>query len=670
MHFQHTPLASAVLSVLAACPVAALAQATPQTLPPVVVTATPFGTGEDLQILTPAKVLSGDELRDRQGATLGETLSRELGVSASAFGAGASRPVIRGLEGPRVKVLQNGMAVADVSVSSNDHAVGADAVTARQIEILRGPASLLYGSGAIGGLVNVVNHRIPDLLMPKPTGEAELRASSVDQGTTLSLSADGAAGAVGLHVDASLRDANDYRIPGFAKLNDPTSASGRLPNSFARRNNLGLGASYIADWGHVGASAGIIRDRYGIPTDERSFIDLTQDRYDIETLVKQPISGIETFRARLGATDYKHTEKKQDGTPATNFVNKAIETRWEMTHAPIAGWRGTLGLQTENSRFSALAADTGTPNTVPVTRSTSRAAFIVEERDFGVLRASVGARLESVQRRPDAASGRPDRNFNLGSLSVGGLWHFAPGYGFGTTLSLAQRAPTTEELYSNGPHEATATFDIGDAAMKKETSRNIEVSLQKTEGLVRWKGNLFQNRVGNFVYGRATGVMVEEDGTPDPAGEFSERFWSQGAAMIRGAEAEISYNLRGEGWSLRGFADTSRGKLDGLGNLPLQPATRFGLDAGYKTGAWRSGVSILRAQTQNRLATFETNATPGYTQLDANLSYTARFGANQVTWFALARNLLNEEIRVSTSVLKDAAPLPGRNLTLGVRMKF
>ncbi|RJG01859.1 TonB-dependent receptor [Noviherbaspirillum sedimenti] len=673
MNFQRTPMARAMVTAMAAAaslPLHALAQTEPQTLAPVVVSATPFSASEDAQILTPAKILAGSELRDKLGTSLGETLSHELGVSASAFGAGASRPIIRGMEGPRVKILQNGMAVSDVSSLSNDHAVAADFGTARQIEILRGPAALLYGSGAIGGLVNVVNERIPTMLLPKPTGEAELRASSADRGKALSLAVDGSAGNIGLHLDAQVHETDDYRIPGLAAPANPASASGRLPNAFTRQRNVGLGMSHVADWGHIGASVGTLDDHYGIPTDERAFIDLKKNRYDVDGLFKDPLPGLAAIKFKLGATDYTHTEKQQDGTPVTDFLNRTLEARLEATHLPLAGWRGSFGMQTEHSNFAALSAATGTPDAVPKTRSTSVAGFLVEERDFGPLRASAGMRIEAVKRAPDAASGLARRNFDLASYSLGGLWQFMPGYGAGLTWSRAQRAPSTEELYSNGPHESTSTFDIGSPSLGKETSHNFEISLQKTAGLMRWKANLFQNQVDNFVYGRIPGTRVDEAGAIDPTGEFTQRFWSQGDATIRGAEAEVSYNLRGEGWSLRGFADTSRGHLKGAGNLPLQPATRYGVDVGYRQGDWRSGISLLHAQKQDRLATFETSPTAGYTQVDASLSWTQRYGHSRITWFALAKNLLDQDIRVATSVLKDSVPLAGRNLVLGMRVNF
>jgi iron complex outermembrane receptor protein len=223
-------------------------------------------------------------------------------------------------------------------------------------------------------------------------------------------------------------------------------------------------------------------------------------------------------------------------------------------------------------------------------------------------------------------------------------------------------------LYSRGPHEATGTFDIGDQDFTKETSHNIELSLQKTDGLVRWKANVFYNRVKNFVYGDVTGVQVDASGAA--GGEFNQRIFRQGDATIRGAEAEIAYNPHGAGWSGRLFADTSRGTLENAGNLPLQPASRAGIDVNYRQGPWRGSVTMLRALQQDRLASFETSITPAYTQLDASVAYTQSLGAYDVTWFLIGKNLLNQDIRYSTSLLKDEVPQPGRNLIVGVRTAF
>ena len=665
MNMQRTLLANAILAALSPVAFAAPVDAPDDAVvPKVVVTANPFRTAEGDQILTPAKVLQGDELRDKAGSSLGETLSQELGVSASAFGAGASRPIIRGMEGPRVKMLENGMSVSDVSGLSNDHAVAAEGAVAHQIEILRGPAALLYGSGAIGGLVNVVNERIPTALEAKPTGQVEARYSTVDTGKNASGTVDAAFGKIAVHVDGNARNADDYKIPETRVLNDPESASGRLPHSDTRERNAGIGASYVESWGYVGASVSHLTNLYGIPSDEGSRIDLEQTRYDVEGLVKAPFSGFETFKFKAGHTDYKHAELGDDGAPEVLFSNRSTETRWELAHAPIAGWHGTFGMQTENTHFSALSAEGG-PDTVPTTRSTSTAGFLVEEKDLGPVRLSAGVRFDAVKREPIVGK---ERSFDLKSGSVGAMWPFMPGYGAGLTLSYAERAPATEELYSFGPHDATVTFDIGNPDFRKETSRNVELSVQKNTGLVRWKANVYRNKFTDFIYGNITGTLVDEEG--NPGDELRERIFQQGDATVRGAEAELTINETGAGWSGRLFADTSRGKLDAGGSLPLQPADRIGASVGYRMDALRAGLSLVHARGQDRLASFESTETPGYNQLNANVSYTQKVGDMDLTYFVLAKNLLNEDIRVSTSVLKNISPLPGRNFVFGVRAKF
>lgn len=661
MNFQRTLLASAVMFLFVPL---VHAQTGENGIAKVFVTAAPFRSTERDQILAPAKILSGDELRDKVGSSLGETLSQELGVSASAFGAGASRPIIRGLEGARVKMLENGMAVSDVSGLSNDHAVAAEGAIARQIEILRGPAALLYGSGAIGGLVNVVNERIPTALEPKPIGQAEVRYSSVDSGRGASGTADAAVGKFALHVDGNIRHTDDYKIPENRVLGDPTSASGRLPHSNTKENTGGLGGALIEDWGHVGASVSTLSNVYGIPSDEGSKIDQKQTRYDFDSLVKTPFVGFETFKFKAGYTDYKHAELDSDNAPVVIFKNRALESRWEITHTPVAGLHGTFGMQTENIHFSALSAEGG-PDTVPVTHSTSTAGFLVEEMDIGKVRMNAGVRLESVKREPVSSI---ERSFRLSSYSVGGQWPFAPGYAVGATASVAQRAPATEELYSGGPHDATVTFDVGNPNFRKETSRNIELTVQKTTGKVQWKVNLFQNHVKDFIFGHITGNLVDEEG--NPGGQMRERIFEQADAKLHGAEAELTVNHTGPGWSGRLFADTSRGALVNGGSLPLQPANRFGASVGYRQGAMRAGLSLVHAMEQDRLASFEATSTPAYNQLNANLSYSQHVGEYDLTWFMLAKNLLNEDIRASTSVLKDISPLPGRNFVFGVRAKF
>ena len=664
MLLQRTLLAAAVCAAFT--PFGAQGQSTTT----VTVSANPLGKEESLQILSPTKILSGSELRSKIGSSLGETLGSELGVSASGFGAGASRPIIRGLEGPRVKILQNGMSVADVSGLSNDHAVASETASSQQIEILRGPAALLYGSGAIGGLVNVVDGRIPTSLSKQLNGEFEVKYVGVNSEKSGSFFLDGSINDIALHLDGNSRDTKDYKIPGFANANGEGDMKGRLSNSFTREHSMGFGATLIKSWGHIGASIQNMQDVYGIPTEEMSYIDLDQTRFDIDAAVFKPFFVFDTLKFKLGSTDYQHTEKLQDGTPATDFKNRTLETRTSLSHTNWNGWEGSLGLQTEHANFSALSAETGRADTVPTTRSTSNAIFLVEQKNFGAITLSGGGRIEKVKRQPQASFNLPQREFNLHSFSLGGLIPVANGYAIVSSLSSAQRAPTTEELYSNGPHESTLTFDIGDNRLKTEKSRNFEFSVQKTSGLVQWKINAFVNKVDNYVFGEIDGLRVDEEGEHDPEGEFTQRFWKQAKATIRGGEAEISYNQFGEGFSIRGFADTSRGTLEARGSLPLQPANRVGADIGYRSGAWRNTISVLHAQKQDRLAASESFVTPSFTKVDLNVTYTHPYMNTQVTWFAQIKNLLNQDIRLATSVLRETVPQPMRGLIAGVRVNF
>ncbi len=670
MAFQKSVLASAVLCALSG---GAQAQETSKTLAPVIVTADPFGSVEGAAILTPARVLSGDDLRDKLGGSLGESLMREPGVNASGFSAGASRPIIRGLEGPRIKILQNGMGSGDLSAISNDHAVGTSALSAQQVEILRGPATLLYGSGAIGGAVNIVNGRIPTQLEPQATGEVELRAGSADNSTLFAFSADRSAGKIGLHVDGSLLRAGDYRIPGNSAV-DGSGDRGKLSFSGNREDSLRFGATLVESWGHVGASIGQTDRLYGIHgRDENAKIDLSQFRFDVDSLVKSPLPGFDALRIKLGHNDYRHTELEDGSNPHVKFTNRSFESRWELSHLPLSGWRGKLGVQTDNAAVEALnVEDPSVAPTVPRTRSSALAAFAVEEKDFGDVRVSAGMRVEQAERRPE---GNRARDFGLASASIGALWSFLPGYAAGATGSIAQRAPTAEELYSGGMHHPTETFDKGDASLRKETSNNIELSLQKTADRLRWKANLFQNKVKDFIYGALGGDVCQDNGLPaDGICEaVRERSFRQGDATLRGYEADLSYNLYEHGWYGRVFAHSSRGKLDGLGNLPLQPASRTGITLGYQDPVWRSSLTVLHASAQNRIASSDISdetATRAYTRVDASVSRVQRYGTTDLTWFLLARNLLNEEIRLSTSLLKDYVPQPGRSLLVGVRARF
>lgn len=645
-------------------------------------------------ILTPTKILQGNELQDKLGATLGATIGNELGVSQTGYGLGASRPVMRGLEGARVQILQNGLSVGDVSAISADHAVASPVANARQIEILRGAAALLYGSGSSGGLVNVVNDRILTTLPDKPTGAVNTSYDTVSNGRAASGVIEGSVGSVAVHVDTAINNNQNYRIPGNSILApggwsvppegaDATNYTGKLPNSFNNQNNLGVGASYIGKSGYTGISVERLNNNYGIPTPEGGMIAQSQNRYDFQHQTRDPFAGFSSIQFSAANSNYNHTEFGTSAyTPAAVWKNIANEFRLELAHKQFMGWKGTFGAQVTRSSVEATEVETGSYAILPSTKTNSNALFWIEEGRWGALQGNLGLRYDNVKQNPNTATeyetpGFADpatppqqpsvssKNFNLLSYSAGGLWNFASGYGTGLSYTVSQRAPSAQELYSYGIHESTATFAVGNSNLNKETSHNLELNIQKTIGKVRGKVNIYLNKFSNYIYGYYTGQTETDEG-------FSVVVAQQAAATIKGAEGELTYNWGNVGSGARLFADASQGTFDAGGNLPLQPAPRLGLQVAHQKNGWLANASYTYSFQQNRLATWEVGPTPSYKLLNAGLSYTEKI--NKVSWtgYMMLRNILNDDIRYATTpmAVRLYAPQPGRSLMVGVRANF
>lgn len=630
-------------------------------LPAVVVTALPFANRDELDLAQPVSVLQGDDLRRKREASLGDTLSHELGVTSSAFGPAAGRPIIRGLDGPRIRVLEGGIGTQDISTLSPDHMVTAESFNASQIEILRGPATLLYGSGASGGVVNVLTGRIPQRLFKAPTGNLELRGNSTTDERSGAFNVMGSSGQMSWTVDGFKRKTGDYDTP-----------VGRVANSAIDSGGASVGGSFIGERGFVGASVSQLESLYGIPGAEGTKVDLKQRRYDIAGELDDPFRGFKRLKVRLGSSDYKHAEIESSGEIGTRFKNQGVEGRVELLHAPIADWQGVLGVHVQNRNFSAI----GEEAIVPTTKSRSTGLFLVEERNWARWRLELGGRAERATQDP-LDSANPSRAFNLYSASAGALWKSKDGYGLGLTATQGQRAPATEELYSNGPHTATRAYQTGNNALTKETANNIDLSLRKTAGAVKWKVNVFHNRISNYIFERSAdtngdGVAdrVDDSGTLDPNGEYLVQNVAQTGARFYGAEAEAIFNLLPDILDLRLFTDAVRGKLDGGGNVPRMPPQRFGLQLDHRAGPWESNLSVIRAARQDRVAELET-ATSAYTLVNAEVSYRIKQSKSiGYTVFVQGKNLLDDEARVHTSYLKNVAPLPGRAFVLGFRGQF
>ena len=651
----------------------------------------------DSGILSPNKVLSGDELQNKLAGSIGATLANELGVSATGFGSGASRPVIRGLDGPRVQILQNGLSVGDVSSISPDHAVANPIQNAHQIEILRGAAALLYGSGSSGGLVNVVNDRIVTSMPDAVSGMVNTSYETVNQGKTANIELDAPAGPLALHLDSAISNSNNYRIPGFAEQGGPNANweinpgqpvnipySGKLPFSYSNQNSLGLGATYLRSDGYTGVSLERMNHNYGIPTSEGGFIQQSQNRYDIAHQSNNPFDGFSSIKISAANSNYQHTEFTNNGVPSTQWNNTATEARLEMAHQEFLGSKGIIGAQVTGVTLNATDLTTGNYAIVPQTKSNSTALFVIEEGRYGPLKTSLGARYNYATQNPNSSTQFPsassqdfvpnsygppslqNRQFNLMSYSAGGLLDLAKGYGLGLAYTVSQRAPSAQELYSYGPHDSTATFDIGNSNLGTETSHNVEVNFQKTLGLIRSKASIYRNQFTNYIYGFYTGSYSQANQN------FSVVQASQANASIRGAEGELSYNWNQTGLGARVFGDVSQGTFNSGGNLPLQPAPRLGSELAYQRNGWLSSATYIYSYQQNRLASWEIGPTPSYNLLNANLSYTERIGKVNWTAYMVMKNLLNEEIRYATTPMSVRlyAPQPGRSLLLGIRAAF
>ncbi|MHB1051631.1 MAG: TonB-dependent receptor [Thiobacillus sp.] len=620
----------------------------------IVVTALPFANLGELDLAQPISVLQGDDLRRKREASLGDTLAQELGVTSSAFGPAAGRPIIRGMDGPRIRVLEGGIGTQDLSALSPDHMVTVESLNASQIEILRGPATLLYGSGASGGVVNVVTGRIPNRLFKSPTGNVELRGNSATDERSGGFNATGSAGQASWNVDGFKRKTGDYDTP-----------VGRVGNSAIDSDGVSVGGSFIGERGFVGASVSQLESLYGIPGTDGTKIDLKQTRYDIAGELDDPLRGFKRLKVRMGYSDYKHAEIEGSGEIGTRFNNQGFEGRVELLHAPVANWQGVFGVQLQDRNFSAL----GEEALVPATKSRSTGLFLVEERNWARWRLELGGRAERATQNPQDGDTNPARAFNLYSTSAGVLWKFMDGYGLGLTATQGQRAPSTEELYSNGAHAATRTHQTGNNALSKETSNNIDLALKKTAGAVKWKVNVFHNRISDYIFERSVDDNGDGVADTDTDNGYLLQNVAQTGARFYGAEAEVTFTLLPDTLDLRLFTDTVRGKVDD-GNAPRTPPQRFGLQLDHKTGPWATNLSVVRAARQNRLAELETE-TPGYTRVNAEVSYRIKQSKSiGYTVFMQGKNLLDDEMRVHTSYLKDVAPLPGRAFVLGLRGQF
>ncbi|WP_239016980.1 TonB-dependent receptor [Sphingomonas ginkgonis] len=639
-------------------------------------------------------LLGGVSVLDQQALTrdarpsIGETLAKQPGVSASSFGPTASRPILRGLSGDRIRLLTDGIGSLDLSDAGPDHAVAINPLTAERIEVLRGPTALLYGSSAIGGVVNVIDNRIPRRVPPNGVADnalAELgsaaRERSVNTGVDVGLGAHWVA-----HVDGNYAKFDDLRIGGYV-LSDPLRAEaaastdpairaladlkGRLPNTAGRTDGAAAGLAYVDGGLNIGGSVSTYNSRYGVPVrysldpggeSEQPTIDAHQRRADVRATV--PLGGFfQSFNLRGGIGRYHHDELNAQGQVGTSFYSNGGEIRADLAQTERGGWGGTTGVQ----YLEKSARIRGDEKFLPDSRQKQLGLFTLQTFASGPVRIEGGARIESSSLSADADPqiGTPDlsRSFTTVSGSLGASYEVVPGWRAGVSLARSERAPAVEELFANGPHGGSETFERGDPNLRTERSLSGELTLRHTTGPVHVEANLYYSRFSSFIYQTPTGETLDD---------LPVYAFQQGKARYYGFElqgdARLGHAL-GIDWGGELVSDAVRATISGFGPAPFIPPFRvLGALTGSR-GPFDGRLEVERTSAQNRTAPNETR-TAGFTMVNASLDWHP-FKANPALTLSLqGNNLFDVDARRATSLLKDYAPLAGRDIRLTARLGF
>lgn len=677
------------VSLIAATAPVAIAQEPATALDELVVTANLFDRTLFQQV-QPTTVLTGDNLLLKMQPTLGETLNNEPGVSSTWFGPGASRPIIRGLGEDRVRVLQNGTSVIDVSNVSPDHAVATDPLSIRAVEVVRGPATLLYGPNTIGGVVNVIDDRIPQerFTGTHPTGKFETRVGSVDDLFSQAGAITWGAGPIVFHLDGFNSDTSDLDIPGFARSealrkSDPVTPEPRdtLPNSATESKGAGLGGSYVWDRGYLGFSYSGMDADYGTVADPEVTIGLRQRRWDMRGAVYTPQPWIEEINYKLGYSDYDHTEF-EGSEVGTKFKIKGYNGRIELLHEKAGPLEGAFGFESQETRFSAL----GDEAFLPPVETNVNSAFIFEEIPLDPFRLQFGARYDyqTSDSESNAAFGPGiSREFNAFSTSAGVVYNPVEDYAIALSLAYTQRPPTYVELFADGPHVATGTFEVGDPDLGTEDSLSVDLSLRKKAGRVTGSVSGFYYQFDDFISLQPTGQL-------DPVESLPVYDYRPIGATFYGGEIETSFHLlepavappatdskspavipaSDQRLDLIVAADYVHVEDRSTGEpVPRIPPFRTRAALEYGKGPIKARLEGLYAASQDRHADYEL-PTDSYFLVNASISYDLQLGGVATTIYLKGSNLTNEEARQSTSFLKDIAPMPGRGVVLGLRAEF
>ncbi|GGB25034.1 TonB-dependent receptor [Sphingomonas metalli] len=670
--------------------------------PEIVITGILNQTEQD--VLQGTSVLSGSELTRDLRPTIGETLARLPGVSATSFGPSASRPILRGFQGERIRVLTDGIGSIDVSNTSVDHPVVINPLLAERIEVLRGPSALLFGSSAVGGVVNVIDTRIPRRLPEKG-----YRFDGIaDYGSAANERSASAAGdvAVGrhlvLHADGSYIKTDDLKIGGYAlspaaraaalsqvglpqtgdePIDFAASAAirGRLPNTASETWTAGVGATLITEGGQLGVSYSHYDSFYGVPIryatavgqeQEAPRLDVAQDRVDLrgEVYVNGPF--IDSLRIRIGHADYRHAELEEDGSVGTQFFNNGTEGRFEVAQADRGGWKGASGIQYLNRLFDVV----GDEAFLPANETNQTGLFTLQQYDAGKWKLAGGARYEwsslaarPLTTQPQFVRGR--RDFGAFSASLGASYALSDSVRIGLNGSHTERAPSAEELFANGPHAGTQAYELGNAGFRLEKGWALEATFHAHTDRFSLDASAYYNWFSNYISENAVDPSVCAAAAGD-AVDLPCFQYQQADARYWGVEADATAHLFAIGntrLNLDVLGDYVRANVVDVGPVPRIPPARVlaGLEA--QSDAITARAEIEHLFDQNRVAAFET-PTRDYTVVNASVAFSP-FGAGNRTQILLsANNIFDVNVRRHASFLKDFAPLAGRDLRATLRV--
>jgi iron complex outermembrane recepter protein len=634
-------------------------------------------TGNPLQrdtLTQPAAVLAGDELVRRRAGTLGETLEAQPGVANTWFGPNAGRPVIRGLDGDRIRLLDNGGASVDASNLSFDHAVAIDPLVVERIEVLRGPAALLYGGNATGGVVNTIDNRIPRQAATGLSGRAELRAGGAASERSAAALLEGGSGTLAWHVDGFTRRSSDLRVPRHTPVADgePLEPATRVRNSAGDGSGGAVGAGWIGSEGRIGLALDGFRSNYGVTAEPDVTIRMKRDR----------VSAAGEWRGwsfQAGDTDYRHQEIEGGGEVGTTFDSRGRDLRLQGRHGPVGGFEGVFGVQYDSLDFSAL----GEEAFVPGTRSRNLGFFLLESLKLGALELQGGLRTERAKVAsegdgPDAEEPRfgdpQSRRFSPTSASLGATWTLAPGWRLQGSLGRTERAPAYYELYADGLHLATAAYERGDPALGVERSVHLEGGLAWQQGPHSVSLQVFTTRFSNYIALEATGQTIEVEDEEGGVAEVPEYAFRGVRARLTGFEVEARTGGRWASWDwgLAAGLDQVRGTQRDSGEpLPrLAPwRARLGLTAGQ--GPWQLGLDVAHSGRQSRVPATDV-PTDAHTRVDLWARWRQRLAGTELLWTLQARNLGDTLAYQATTIatLRGLVPLPGRSIHGSVQVSW